>query len=55
MPKSKAYKEIFKSVKKTYLGKDVPKKYQDRYGKKYDKDEMKSLAIAITKSRGFKV
>jgi hypothetical protein len=38
------------------LGKDVPLKYQDRYGEKYDKpSEIKAFAYAIAKSRGIPI
>jgi len=52
MPTTNAFKELFKNVEKEYLGKPVPKKYQKRYGKIYDKNEMESIAIAISKSKG---
>lgn len=55
MPKSKAFKELFKNVKEQYLGKPVKKKYQKDYGKTYDKKEIKSVAIRIAKSRGIPV
>ena len=54
MPKSKAFEELYKSVKQTYLGKSVSPKYRDKYGTKYDKKEVKSVAIAIAKSRGIR-
>jgi hypothetical protein len=55
MPKTDAFKSLFKNVKETYLGKSVPKKYQKLYGKKYDKEEIKSVSYAIAKSRGIKI
>lgn len=55
MPKTKAFRNLLESVEDTYLGKKVPKKYQKRYGKVYDKDEIKSIGIAIAKSRGIKI
>ena len=55
MPHSKAFNEIFKNVKKEYLGKPVPEKYQFKYGKTFDKKEVKSVAFAIAKSRGIKI
>jgi hypothetical protein len=55
MPKTKIFKEILKNVKKTYLGKEVPLKYRNRYGKLYDEDEIESVAFAIAKSRGIKI
>lgn len=55
MPENKVFKKLMKSVKKTYLGKPVPAKFQKQYGKKYDKKEVKSVAIAIARSRGIKI
>lgn len=55
MPHSKDFKELFKNVKKEYLGKEVPVRFQKRYGKRYDKSEIKSVAYAIAKSRGIKI
>lgn len=54
MPLSQKFLELKKNVKKEYLGKLVPKKYQSRYGKRYTKEGVKSLAYAIGKSRGFR-
>jgi hypothetical protein len=55
MPKSKAFNELFKSVKEQYLGKPVKKQYQKDYGKVYDKKEIKSVVYRIAKSRGMKI
>ena len=55
MPRSKAFNKLFENVKKSYLGNKVPKQFQSIYGKKYNKKEMKQLAIAIAKSRGIKI
>ena len=55
MPKSKEFKQIIKNVKSTYLGKPVKTKYQKKYGKIYDEDEIESVAFAIAKSRGVKI
>jgi len=52
MPKTKGFKELEKNVKETYLGKKVPKKYQKRYGKFYDEDEILPLSYSIAKSKG---
>lgn len=54
MPKTKEFKDLIKLVKGTYLGKPVSKKYQKRYGKFYDEDEIESVAYAIARSRGIK-
>ena len=55
MPYTKDFTKLLGSVKKTYLGKKVPKKYQSQYGKRYDKEEVKSLSYAIAKSKGIKI
>ena len=54
MPKSQAFKEIYNNISKAYLGEKVPSKYQGSYGKRYDKKDIKSFAIAVAKSRGIK-
>ena len=55
MPHSKEFNKLFKNLKEEYLGKPVKKQYQNSYGKVYDKSEIKSLAYAISKSRGIKI
>lgn len=55
MPYTKAFKELKKSVKETYLGRPVPLKYRKRYGKRYDLSEMKKLSYAIAKAKGIKI
>jgi len=55
MPHSKEFKKLLESTRKTYLYKDVPKRFQHKYGKEYDKKEIKSVAFAIAKSRGIKI
>ena len=55
MPNTKAFNELMKSVKHTYLGEDVPKQFRKRYGKIYNKKDLKPLAIAIAKSKGIKI
>lgn len=55
MSQSKAFRDLFKNVKETYLGKLVPLKYKKDYGKTYDKKEVKSVAIRIAKTRGIKI
>ena len=54
MPKTKTFLKISREVSKTYLNKPVPMKFQSKYGKLYDKDEVKSIAYAIAKNRGIK-
>jgi len=54
MPLSKDFKELKKNVSKNYLGKPVPKQFQNRYGKKYDKEDITSFSYAIAKSRRIK-
>jgi len=55
MPQSKVFRQLLKSMEKEYLGKKVPEKYQDKYGKRYDKSEVKSFSYAVAKSRGIKI
>ena len=53
------YTESFKKLKgaltEEYLDKQVPQKFQERYGKTYDKEDIKSFAYAVARSRGIKV
>lgn len=55
MPHTKAFKQLWKSAEKTYLYKEVPSKYRKEYGKKYDKEEVKSVAYRIAKAKGIKI
>lgn len=55
MPHTLGFNKLFASVKKEYLGKKVKPKYQKKYGKTYDKKEVKQVAFAIAKSRGVKI
>ena len=55
MPKTKKFKKLIMAVKKQYLGKSVPEKFQKKYGKIYDEDEVKSIAYAIGKKLGWHV
>jgi hypothetical protein len=54
MPKTKQFKDLMKSVKKTYLGKPVKKEYKSKYGSIYDLDEIESIAYGIARSKGIK-
>jgi hypothetical protein len=55
MPTTTAFKKIKASLTSNYLNKPVPKEYQNRYGKRYDKKDIKSFAYAVAKSRGIKI
>lgn len=55
MPHTKDFLSLDKSVRKEYLGKPVPKKYQKKYGKRYGASDVKSVSFAIAKSRGIKI
>ena len=55
MPKTKEFLKLEKAVKKQYLGKSVPRKYQARYGKFYDKEEVEGISFAIAKSKGIRI
>jgi len=55
MPYTKAFKKLKANLFSEYLGKPVPSEYQKRYGKRYDKKDIESLAYAIAKSRRIKI
>lgn len=55
MPKTKEFIKLKREVKEWYLGKEVPKKYQHIYGKKYGLKDVKSLTFAIAKSKKIKI
>lgn len=55
MPHTRVFNKLLKGTKKTYLGKPVPLKFREKYGKRYDLKETKSVAYAIAKSRGINV
>jgi len=52
---SKKLQKLLKSTEEYYKGKKVPKPYQKKYGKTYDKKEARSIAYAIAKRQGWKV
>ncbi len=52
---SKKLAKLLKSTEKYYAGKKVPKAYQKKYGKTYDKEEARSIGYAIAKREGWKV
>jgi HEPN domain-containing protein len=54
MPKSRKFRELLASTEKSYAGKKVPKKYQERYGKVYSEDEAQSIGFAIAGKKGWK-
>lgn len=51
MPQSRKFGELVRNVKKYYTGKPVPKRYQGKYGKFYDKDEAEEIAFAIASKK----
>jgi len=55
MPKTIAFKKIKNALTKEYLGKVVPEKYQERYGKKCDEEDIEQFSRAVARSRGIKV
>ena len=55
MPLSKSFKKLLGNLSEEYEGKKVPRKYQKKYGKRYDKDEILSLGYAIAKSKHIKI
>lgn len=54
MPFTKDFKKLLASVEGEYLDKPVPKKYRKEYGKRYDKKELKVVAIKIANKLGIK-
>ena len=54
MPESKAFKKLKSSLSEEYLGKKVPKEYQSKYGKRYDKKDIKSFSFAVSRKKGIK-
>jgi len=55
MPQTRKFKKLQKAVKKQYLGKKVPKKFQKKYGKEYDLKEVESIGYAIAKTKKIKI
>jgi len=55
MPHTQQFNKLWKSVEKEYLGKPVPKEYQNKYGKTYDKGETKSVTYAIAKIKKIRI
>lgn len=55
MPYTDAFNKLFKSMKKEYVGEDVPKEYRKKYGKMYNKKDVLQFAIATAKSKGIPV
>jgi len=55
MPHTKSFNRLLRNLEDEYLGEQVPNKYQNRYGKRYDKKDIKSFGYAIAKSKGIKI
>ena len=55
MPKSEAFKQLLRSMRKTYLHDEVPLKYRKRYGKRYDASDVESFAYVVAKSKKIKI
>ena len=51
MPHTKEFLILKKSLLKKYLGTNVPKQFQNRYGKIYHKKDINSFAYALAKSK----
>jgi len=47
MPYAKTFLGLLENVEDTYLGKTPKKKWQKKYGKRYDKSEIKQIAYGI--------
>ncbi len=52
---SKKLTKLLKSTQEYYKGRKVPKPYQKKYGKTYDKEGPRSIGYAIAKREGWKV
>ena len=55
MPKSKKFRKLLMVIKKQYVGKPVPPKWKNKYGKIYDEEEAEQIAYAIGKKHGWRV
>jgi len=55
MPYTKDFKQLFKRIERTYLGKPVPTRFKKEFGKKYNKKEILPLSIKIAKSRRIQI
>ena len=55
MTYTKTFEELLKSMKKSYLGKEVPKQYKSKYGKIYNKKDIVKFGHSVAKSRGIKI
>ena len=55
MPQTSDFKKLKRSLTNEYLGKKVPRQYQDRYGKRYDSSDINSFAYAVARSKGIKI
>ena len=47
MPYTKSFLNLRKVVKKQYLGKPVPPRLQNKYGKRYGPKDVKGITYAI--------
>ena len=54
MPKTLKFKKLLENVEEHYEGKQVPVKFQPKYGKVYSKEEARSIGYAIAKKRGYR-
>jgi len=55
MPYTYDFKQLYKNIERTYLGKPVPTRFKKEFGKKYNKKEILPLSIRIAKSRGIQI
>ena len=55
MPFTKEFKSLMKNLEEDKLGKPVPKEFQKKFGKTFDKKEIKSFSFAIAKSKGVRI
>ena len=49
------FKQLFKRIERTHLGKPVPFRHKEKYGKIYNKKEILPLTEKIAKKRGIQI
>ena len=54
MPHTKEFNKLQKNIREEYLGKPVPKRFQNRYGKRYDEEDVEEVSFAVANKLGIK-
>lgn len=55
MPLTKDFLKFEKRIEREYLGKPVPASFTKKYGKKYNKKDIRPLSYAIAKSLNIQI